>query len=147
MPNPMFRVGLAEDGPYAGLLYPIREDSEDYSRLGSNQKAATWTQGSNTRKRSRLPVWLSWLEGRRMPEIKFDGTVNLGHILTIGTLVSMMAVAYATYKVSMNDHDSRLTFLENQMKSQDAYNVSTSSTLYSIKQDVAIIKDRLEKPK
>lgn len=147
MPNPMLRVGIAEDGPYAGLLYPIREDGKDPSRLGSNQKTAPRTQGSDTGKRSRLPLWLSWLEGRGMSGIKFDGTVNLGHLLTIATLISMMVAAYATYKVTINSHDTRLGMLEAQMKSQEGYNLSTSTALYSIKQDVAIIKDRLEKPK
>jgi hypothetical protein len=85
---------------------------------------------------------LSELEGSHLP--KFDWTINLGHVLTIAAVLGTMATAYTTYQVTISDHDARIRSLEKTSQSQDARMSEQSQVLYSIKQDLAIIKYRLE---
>jgi hypothetical protein len=75
----------------------------------------------------------------------FDMTINLGHVITVAIGLLALGTAYTTYQVTINDHDSRLRSLEkngvaNESKVYDMYNV-----LYSIKNDISIIKFRLDR--
>lgn len=85
------------------------------------------------------------MQGVEGQGLRFDNTINLGHILTIGAILMGMALAYTTYALTVSDHDSRLRYLETVMKTQQVYNVDTNSALWTIKQDVAVIRDRLER--
>jgi len=86
---------------------------------------------------------------------RFDATINLGHVLTIAALLGTLAIAYATYKVTISALESRLAYLETyrinnmeaQIKLQQGYNTEMSNAIYIIKQDVAVIRDRLERDK
>ena len=73
--------------------------------------------------------------------LQFDATISLGHVLTIATMVCALVVAYATYRESFRDHENRITMLERQ------YVVFTDQmkTIGSIREDVAVIKDRTER--
>lgn len=51
---------------------------------------------------------------RRHP--KFDGTINLGHVLTILTMVLGLATVYVNGRVTTADHESRLRALEEVSK-------------------------------
>ena len=77
--------------------------------------------------------------------LRFDRTLNLGHVLTIFTLLGTMGIAYATYSVTVAGHDLRLRFLEAQVSTLTNLNVELKAALASIKQDVAVIRDRLER--
>jgi hypothetical protein len=86
---------------------------------------------------------------------RFDSTINLGHVLTIVTLLGTLAIAYSTYKVTISSLDSRLAYLETYRvtnleandKTRASQLVDMSNALYSIKSDVAIIRDRIEREK
>jgi len=84
------------------------------------------------------------LEGLNVPRPKFDWTINLGHVATIVTLLLALATAYSTYQVTINDHDSRLRTLEKQGNHMDSRINEMYGLLYTIKQDMAIIKYRIE---
>lgn len=66
--------------------------------------------------------------------LQFDKTINLGHVLTIITLIAAFTGAYTAYQVTITNHEDRITRLENQ-----------TNNIWSIKQDVAVIKDRIER--
>lgn len=79
-----------------------------------------------------------------LPKPGFDWTVNLGHILTIGALLLAMGTAYTTYQVTMSDHDNRLRSLEKHGLSLDNRTNEIYNVLYSIRQDLAVVKYRIE---
>jgi hypothetical protein len=76
--------------------------------------------------------------------VNFDLSINLGHVLTIATLLGTMGVAYATYSVTVHSHDLRLRFVESQVQSLVNTNKELTTTMYTLRQDVAIIRDRIE---
>ena len=89
---------------------------------------------------------MSAMEGQGVSNgLRFDKTINLGHILMIGTMVGAIVTAYATYRVTVNEYNHRLNYLEAHTKSQEVINNNLSSSLYNITRDVAVIKDRLER--
>src|SRR5262245_8130312 len=75
---------------------------------------------------------------------RFDWTVNLGHVLTIAAILITLGTAYTTYQVTISDHDNRIRSLEKQGLTLDARTGEVYSVMYTIKQDLAIIKYRLE---
>lgn len=73
--------------------------------------------------------------------LRFDKTVSLGHVLTAASMLTGIAVAYTTYMVTITDHERRIELLEKQL----SVTIQQMNTMWSIKQDVAVIKDRLER--
>jgi hypothetical protein len=43
---------------------------------------------------------------------RFDGTINLGNVLTLATLVFSVGIFYAKHETALADHDKRLVYLE-----------------------------------
>lgn len=80
-------------------------------------------------------------EHKKFAGLQFDRTISLGHILTTVTIIGGLIVAYASYRESHRDHESRLLILERQ------YNniVDQMKTMWEIKENVAVIKDRIER--
>lgn len=74
-------------------------------------------------------------------KLRFDTTVNLGHILTILTISATVALAYTAYRVEVTELTTRVTILENISKTQEA----TTIAVHSIRSDIAIMRDRLER--
>lgn len=77
--------------------------------------------------------------------LHFDRTVSLGHVLTIVALMSSLVGAYVAYKVTISNHEDRISRLETLMLQQLNTNQDQVNSLWSIKQDVAVIKDRIER--
>lgn len=77
--------------------------------------------------------------------VSFDRTISLGHVLTIMSIVGATIGGYVTYRLTIAEHDVRLRNLEQQMQHQmDVYG-SLNTMMYNIRQDVAVIRDRLER--
>lgn len=76
---------------------------------------------------------------------KFDWTVNFGHILTLIVLGATGITAFATYRVTVADHDVRLKFLEAQYQQQNNLNNILTTTMNKLLQDVAVVRDRMER--
>ena len=85
---------------------------------------------------------LSEVEGPRLP--RFDWTINFGHLLVIGTVLTALATTYTTYQVTINDHDTRLRALEKQTVNLDGRTSEIYKLLYEMKQELAIINYKLE---
>lgn len=77
--------------------------------------------------------------------IAFDRTVSLGHILTIMSIIGATIGGYVTYRLTIAEHDVRLRTLEAQMLHQINSNSELNVMMYNIRQDVAIIRDRIER--
>lgn len=80
-----------------------------------------------------------------MNGLKFDRTINLGHVLMIITMITAIAVAYATYRVTVSEYDHRIKSLERNAQGQSTLTRDLSQSLYTISRDVAVIKDRIER--
>ena len=81
----------------------------------------------------------------RKQGVTFNLSINLGHLLTIGTMLVTMGVAYSTYAVTVHSHDMRLRFLEAQVQSLVHVNAELTTNIYNLRQDVAVIRDRVER--
>jgi 5-bromo-4-chloroindolyl phosphate hydrolysis protein len=82
--------------------------------------------------------------------MRFDLTINLGHIIILGTLFTSIVSTWVTYKVSITNNELRLARLEEFVKAQGASNQEIATDISSIKQDIAIIRyrvDRVDRPK
>ena len=88
---------------------------------------------------------LTVVEEPRKRGITFNLSINLGHLLTIGTLLITMGAAYSTYAVTVHSHDMRLRFLEAQVQSLVHVNNELTANMYTLRQDVAVIRDRVER--
>lgn len=55
-------------------------------------------------------------QAREKRQPRFDGTINLGHVLTIITMVVGLATVYVNGRVTTADHESRLRALEDVSK-------------------------------
>jgi hypothetical protein len=73
--------------------------------------------------------------------IRYDSTINLGHVLTMITIAGTVALAYATYRVEVSELATRVTILEGLAKTQEA----TTIAVHTIRSDIAIIRDRVER--
>jgi hypothetical protein len=79
------------------------------------------------------------------PNVKFDPTVNLGHIISAIVMIISMIATYFALKSDIRDHESRLTVVEEAYKSQHITNNSTRDALNKIETGVAVIRDRMER--
>lgn len=129
---------------YRHILPSVRETGDQQGGGRCGKEAATAVKGPYPRKRSGLPMSVSELERPGMQRPRFDWTVNLGHVLTIAALLGTLGTMYTTYQVTVSDHDSRLRTLEKQILFLDTRANDSTNVLYSIKQDLAIIKYRME---
>jgi hypothetical protein len=86
-------------------------------------------------------------EGNRINThgISFDRTVSLGHVLTIMSILAATIGGYVTYRLTIAEHEARLVSLETQMRTQGAAYTELQVMMWNIRQDVAVIRDRLER--
>lgn len=80
-------------------------------------------------------------EPKKLSGFQFDKTVSLGHLLTTITIIGGLVIAYASYRESHRDHESRIMVLERQYNSI----ADQMKTMWEIKENVAVIKDRIER--
>lgn len=81
-----------------------------------------------------------------MPRVRFDGTINAGHVLTILSIVGSVFVAYMNIVRTMDEHELRLTTVEKQVDSSEAFQRQLLATLSLIREDIATLKERSKKP-
>lgn len=55
-------------------------------------------------------------EERPSPRPRFDGTINLGHVLTALMMGAALLTMWVNTKVTEAEHNSRITVLENSQK-------------------------------
>lgn len=77
--------------------------------------------------------------------MKFDWTVNLGHVLIlVGLLVSGVGV-YSSMMVRMSSYEYKMVNMERAQSQQEAQNVTILNSLFAVQRDVAVMKDRMER--
>ena len=75
--------------------------------------------------------------------VKFDGTINLGHVLTVVTLLGGGFAVYSSMNAKLENHETRLNSLERLEIQRMETNRRIFDQLQSIAVDVATIKGRL----
>ncbi|MGB3899416.1 MAG: hypothetical protein WA973_12755 [Mesorhizobium sp.] len=81
-----------------------------------------------------------------MPRVRFDGTINAGHVLTILSIVGSVFIAYMNIVRTMDEHELRLTTVEKQVDNSEAFQRQLLATLGLIREDIATLKERSKKP-
>lgn len=75
-----------------------------------------------------------------MPQVKFDGTISLGHILTIAALVGSVFLAYTNVLRAMDNHEVRIEALERSNDRDTILQQQILNTLTTIREDIATLK-------
>jgi len=75
-----------------------------------------------------------------MPQVKFDPTVNLGHLLTIAAFVGSVAVAYTSILRSVDNHEIRIEAMERTRDRDAIIQQQILNTLTTIREDIASLK-------
>lgn len=81
----------------------------------------------------------------RQQHVSFDKRISLGNVLTVGAFLLAIVGNYVTYRVTISEHENRIAALELQLARQSTTNNELSTMMYNIRQDVAVIRDRLER--
>jgi len=81
-----------------------------------------------------------------MPKVRFDASINFGHILTILSIVGSVFVAYMNIVRTVDSHELRLATVEKQVDNTEAFQRQLLSTLSAIREDIATLKERSKKP-
>lgn len=77
-----------------------------------------------------------------MPRMRFDGTINLGHVLTILAIIGSVFVAYMNILRTVDSHELRITAVEKQVSSSTLFQRQVLATLTTIREDIATLKER-----
>ena len=103
---------------------------------------------SNGRLSSRVWGWLMAVRdnGDAQPvRVNFDNTVNLGHLLIVGTVLASAISTYIALRITINEHDFRISRAENESKIQNTQLQNIQNSIWNIQSDVAVIKDRMNR--
>jgi hypothetical protein len=77
-----------------------------------------------------------------MPRPHFDFSLNLGHVLTILSIVGSVFVAYSTLVREVDNHELRIKTIEKQIDTTSTFQSQVLSTLGTIREDIATLKER-----
>jgi hypothetical protein len=77
-----------------------------------------------------------------MPRPRFDFSLNLGHILTILSIVGSVFVAYMTVVREVDNHELRITTIEKQVDTSTSFQRQVLDKLSNIREDIATLKER-----
>lgn len=77
--------------------------------------------------------------------LRFDLSVNLGQVLTATAMILSVVAAYFAIRSDIRDHEGRIARVEQSVINQDVLNQKAGDSLGSIKTDIAVIRDRLER--
>jgi len=76
--------------------------------------------------------------------IEIDSKVNLGHILIMVGMLGSGISAYVAAKVTLNEHQSRLENIEKAVEKYNTRAEDLNNSLWGIKSDIAIIRQKVE---
>lgn len=77
-----------------------------------------------------------------MPKVRFDASINFGHILTILSIIGSVFVAYMNIVRTVDEHELRIATVEKQVDTTEAFQRQLLSTLTQIREDIATLKER-----
>jgi hypothetical protein len=75
-----------------------------------------------------------------MPRMKFDPTINLGHIFTIIALVGSVLLAYTNIVRAIDNHEVRIGTIEARQGRDAVVQERILDTLTTIREDIATLK-------
>lgn len=75
-----------------------------------------------------------------MPRIRFDTTINAGHILIVVGMAVSVLFAYADLVRAIDQHELRIGNLEVQQKQDNDLQRQILETLTKIREDIAAMK-------
>lgn len=75
-------------------------------------------------------------------QMRFDWTINLGHVLMILTLMGSVFIAYSNVIRTQDRQDLRITALEQSAAKREAFESTVVNQLSSISVDIGVLKDR-----
>lgn len=75
-------------------------------------------------------------------QMRFDWTINLGHVLMILTLTGSVFIAYANVIRTQDRQDLRITALEQSAAKREVFEGTVVDQLRSISVDIGVLKDR-----
>jgi hypothetical protein len=76
----------------------------------------------------------------------FDWTINVSQLLTVVAMVFVLLGAFYTMKSDVRALDARLILAEYGVRDQVHMNAKIIAEIAAVRQDVAVIRDRLEPP-
>jgi hypothetical protein len=82
-----------------------------------------------------------------MPGVEFSRTVSLGHILTIASFILSAVLAYGAIQSDLNEHRWRIQSLERSTTELIATYRQVTESLAKIKEDLAVVRERVERVK
>jgi len=77
--------------------------------------------------------------------MQIDTTINLGQIISIGGMIVAFIGAYYNLKGDIRSHGDRLTKIDEAESAQIALNTKMIEEMSAMRQDVAIIRDRIDR--
>ena len=77
--------------------------------------------------------------------MKFDPTINLGHIAIIVSAVFSVFMAYSSIVRNLDNHELRLVALEKSNEDTASINREVLRTLGAIKEEMSAMKVQLER--
>lgn len=77
-----------------------------------------------------------------MPKPRFDMTFNLGHVFTVLAIIGSVALAYMNIVRTVDNHELRIEVIEKQVNSSASFQSQVLSTLSTIREDIATLKER-----
>lgn len=80
-----------------------------------------------------------------MPRIKFDWTLNVGHIAIVLSAIGSVLIAYTNIVRSQDNHEFRLSALETQARDASKTNKELLSTLGEIKEEISALNVKVER--
>ena len=78
-------------------------------------------------------------------KVKFDPTLNLGHLLTTASLIGTVVFAYSDLKSTDEQHATRIVAVERQIDMSAGAQRQILETLATIREDIATLKERTAK--
>ena len=87
-----------------------------------------------------------------MPPLKLNDPeqpflhLNLGHVLTIATILGTVGVTYAALQSTLATHDVRIGAVERQQITDEGHWQSTTDMLSKMESDMSFIRGRMGQP-
>lgn len=81
-----------------------------------------------------------------MSRVKFDPTINLGHVLQVVAIVGGLLLANVNIVRAVDDHEGRLKTVEKQIDGSNLFQRQVLDTLATIREDIATLKERSRVP-
>lgn len=74
--------------------------------------------------------------------MKFDPTINLGHVMQLAVIIGSIVWAYFGIVRDVDRHETRILAIEKQTEGSALFQKQVLDTLTNIREDIATLKER-----